>query len=338
MQLLECNSNPNDIKHQWAIDAHTQALFAPWHEQEVQMQSDVQDWASLVDADRKIIAGILQGFVQTESNINDYWRKISDCCPDFAIQGMAAAFSAQEAVHFRAYAHLERTLGLDTYAAFVESKSAQERIQHFDSPISASLGADALAESAYNAMLDLCIFSGYGEGVSLYGSFAALLAYSLKGKMRGLAQIISWSCRDEELHSQSAIKLFHELNALGQPRPAEWQVHMEFELLLKADEQCIWEAFGDRTAEAHELVRFLRQRCNIKLNELGYSKLFEPSTCTNNIGDWFYPLVQGTVLHDFFALAKNGSAYSGSISQDFASCDYKSLLANKPQSKFTLAN
>jgi ribonucleoside-diphosphate reductase beta chain len=48
--------------------------------------------------------------------------------------------------------------------------------------------------------------------MALFASFAMLLNFPRHNKMNGMGQIISWSVRDESLHCEGIIKLFHQWN------------------------------------------------------------------------------------------------------------------------------
>jgi ribonucleoside-diphosphate reductase beta chain len=48
--------------------------------------------------------------------------------------------------------------------------------------------------------------------MSLFASFAMLLNFPRHNKMNGMGQIVSWSVRDESLHCEGVIRLFHEWN------------------------------------------------------------------------------------------------------------------------------
>ena len=59
----------------------------------------------------------------------------------------------------------------------------------------------------------MCIrdrFGGFTEGLQLFASFAMLLNFPRHNKMRGMGQIVTWSVRDESLHCEGMVKLFHE--------------------------------------------------------------------------------------------------------------------------------
>ena len=57
----------------------------------------------------------------------------------------------------------------------------------------------------------LAMFGGFTEGLQLFASFAMLLNFPRHNKMSGMGQMVSWSVRDETLHCEGIIRLFHAL-------------------------------------------------------------------------------------------------------------------------------
>jgi ribonucleoside-diphosphate reductase beta chain len=69
-----------------------------------------------------------------------------------------------------------------------------------------SFGVGTVADVART----LAMFGAFTEGMSLFASFAMLLNFPRHNKMNGMGQIVSWSVRDESLHCEGIIRLFHE--------------------------------------------------------------------------------------------------------------------------------
>ncbi len=55
------------------------------------------------------------------------------------------------------------------------------------------------------------MFGAFTEGLSLFARpFAMLMNFHAFNKMKGMGQVVSWSVRDESLHCESMIRLYHE--------------------------------------------------------------------------------------------------------------------------------
>ena len=59
----------------------------------------------------------------------------------------------------------------------------------------------------------LAMFGGFTEGLQLFASFAMLMNFPRFNKMKGMGQIVSWSVRDESLHCEGMVQLYHAFNA-----------------------------------------------------------------------------------------------------------------------------
>lgn len=161
-----------------------------WRPELVPMSKDVQDFNLRISSrEREAIAGILKGFTILECYIGDYWMdRVTKIIPLHEVKAGCYANALMEVVHSDAYSHLNDSLGLSDYEAFLSDAVIREKIDFFiNHP---------------NDRVSLAVFSGAGEGVSLFSSFAILLSFGKDGKFKGLSDIISWSIRDECLLNQ----------------------------------------------------------------------------------------------------------------------------------------
>jgi ribonucleotide reductase beta subunit family protein with ferritin-like domain len=183
-QYREAYKTEQGFEYPWAFEAYQKALGSVWRPEEVSFESDIRDWQNASQDEREVVGGILRGFTQLECHVSDYWSRIPEWFPKHEIAAVARAFSFSEIVHAHAYNLLSDTLGLNEFEAFLGDPIAQQKIGYFleDRGIKSSLA----------------VFSGAGEGVSLFSSFSVLLSLNLSGKYRALAQIISWSIQDEQ--------------------------------------------------------------------------------------------------------------------------------------------
>jgi ribonucleoside-diphosphate reductase beta chain len=298
------------------FEAYQKAVASAWRPQEVSFESDIRDWQTGSEDERAIIGGILRGFTQFECYVSDYWGRIPEMFPKHEIAAMARAFSLSEVIHAEAYNLLSDTLGLDEFEAFLGDPVAQAKINYF-------LGerGDKIA---------LAIFSGAGEGVSLFSSFAALLSLNLSGKYKGISQIISWSALDEQQHSDNGIALFKDLckeDPLTEQDVNE--IFEGFQQVVQNEYAFIDKIFENRSLlniTSFDLKQYILYRANDRLRALGVDRSFLfDAEGANRIKDWFHPLMAGSTSTDFFAQSKDGSNYIAKPTQDFNSVNLRNL-------------
>ena len=90
------------------------------------------------------------------------------------------------------------------FTAFLEFQAMRDKHDYMQ-----KFGVDSEADIART----LAMFGGFTEGLQLFASFAMLMNFPRHNKMKGMGQIVSWSVRDESLHCEGIIKLFHAFNA-----------------------------------------------------------------------------------------------------------------------------
>ena len=289
------------FEYQTAFDFYKDQHRAHWLADEVPLASDLNDWKlKLNDSERNLIGNILKSFAQTEVHVNDYWStKVSLWFPKPEVQAMARVFADFESIHAEAYARLNEELGLDDFAAFLEDEEAKAKIDRL---------VETPGETLHEKALSLAIFSAFTEGVNLFSSFAVLMSFQLRNLMKGTGQIVEWSVRDESLHSKAGCWLFRILvsenpdldnhKLMGEIYKAcEVSVNLEFDFIDKAFEM------GDIEGLSKEqLKNFIKARANEKLNELGYTPLYndvDPNLMRQM--EWFNHLTSGKTHQDFFA-------------------------------------
>jgi ribonucleoside-diphosphate reductase beta chain len=298
------------------FESYQKALSSIWRPQEVSFESDIRDWQNSSTDEKEIIGGILRGFTQLECHVSDHWATIPTWFPKHEIAAVARAFSLSEIVHAEAYNLLSDTLGLDEFEAFLGDPVAQQKIGYF-------LENRGTKES-------LAVFSGAGEGVSLFSSFAVLLSLNLTGRFKGIAQIISWSALDEQQHSDTGIALFREL---VKEDPLD---DFEIDEIFKGFNEVITNefAFIDKIFEGRELStisktdlkEYILYRANDRLRQLGIHISYTyDELAANRIKNWFHPLMAGATSTDFFAQSKDGGNYISKPIQDFSGVNLKTL-------------
>lgn len=281
-----------------------------WLHDDIQLGSDIQDWNnSLTENEKSVIGNTLKTFTQAEVLVGDYWRKIADVFPKPEICMMASTFSYFETIHQAAYAKLNEELGLDNFQEFLNDEETMKKFEFLTSFEPKDFDYSNL-EHIKNLLRSIAVFSAFTEGVSIFSSFAILLSFQKQDLMKGVGQIVSYSIRDENIHSKGGILLFHELTKEypGLKKELLPDIYDAAMLVYKMEAIIIDQIFEYddkiRTITKEELKNFIKYRINNKLLEL-YPDFPTPrftidSKLLSNL-EWFDALSSGKEFGDFFA-------------------------------------
>jgi len=270
-----------------------------WTKDEINLGQDIQDWDSqLTENEKNVIGGILKGFTQMEILVGDYWRKVAEWFPKPEIAMMASAYSYFESIHMDNYAMINEQLQLDDFSAFLYDPATKGKLDYFMD--------NSNIKSREDIAKSLAVFSAFAEGCLLFSSFAVLLSFQKENLMKGVGQIVSFSIRDENSHSEGGIYLFNKVIE-EYPEIREKiknDVYKAAQTSYDLEEQFLNNLFSNgsiRTLNKKELLNFVKNRINIKLQELGYQNLFTVDAELLRSMSWFGSLSSGREFGDFFA-------------------------------------
>ena len=209
---------------------------------------------------------------------------------------MLAAFSNMETVHIAAYSHLLDTIGMPEteYSAFLKYKEMKDKYDFMQ-----QFGMDNKADIATT----LAAFGAFTEGLQLFGSFAILLNFPRFNKMKGMGQIVSWSVRDESLHTQSIIHLFQ---TFVEENPEIWNDALKRNLYLICssvvdhEDAFIRRAFELGPVEGlgpEDVMSYIRYTADRRLGELGLQPIYRIG---RNPLPWLEDILNGAEHTNFF--------------------------------------
>jgi ribonucleoside-diphosphate reductase beta chain len=204
--LLTSSGSYDVERYPWAYGFWKRQQQTHWMGEEVPLGADIKDWSSdrVSDAERGLLTQIFRFFTQSDVEVGDnYLKRYIPLFQPLEVQMMMAAFSNMETVHIDAYALLLKTLGMpkaefQAFHAYAEMRAKADYMHSF--------GVGTVADVART----LAMFGAFTEGMALFASFAMLLNFPRHNKMNGMGQIVSWSVRDESLHCEGIIRLYHE--------------------------------------------------------------------------------------------------------------------------------
>ena len=207
LKLTDERSYFKPFNYTWAYEAWLKHEQSHWLHTEVPMNEDVKDWGTkLDDSEKGFLTNIFRFFTQGDIDVAGGY--INNYLPNFPqpeVRMMLAGFAAREALHVAAYSHLIETLGMpeSTYNEFLEYEAMKEKHDYLQELSTETQDSSTIATN-------IAAFSAFTEGMQLFSSFIMLLNFPRHGKMKGMAQIVTWSIVDETLHAENMIKLFRE--------------------------------------------------------------------------------------------------------------------------------
>jgi ribonucleoside-diphosphate reductase beta chain len=204
--LLESSGTYDIDRYPWAYECWKRQQQIHWMGEEVPLGEDIKDWQSetLTANERNLLTQIFRFFTQADVEVSEnYLKRYIPIFQPLEIQMMMAAFTNMETVHIDAYALLLKTLGMakTEFEAFRDYTAMRAKADYMQ-----GFGMTTCA----NVARTLAMFGAFTEGMWLFASFAMLMNFPRHNKMRGMGQIITWSIRDESLHCESMIRLYHE--------------------------------------------------------------------------------------------------------------------------------
>ena len=273
--LLTANPVYKPFRYPWAFEAWQTQQQLHWLPDEVPLGEDVRDWHHrLTENERHLLTHIFRFFTQSDIEVNNcYMKHYSRIFKPTEVQMMLAAFSNMETVHIAAYSHLLDTIGMPEveYSAFLKYKAMKDKFDYLQ-----QFGGTEKEDIAKT----LAVFGGFTEGLQLFASFAILLNFPRFNKMKGIGQIVTWSVRDESLHTRSIIKLFH---TFIQENPEVWTEELQHEIrVICAEVVSHEEAFIDLAFEmgaveglkAEDVKQYIKYIADRRLAELDLDPLF----------------------------------------------------------------
>ena len=295
--LITPSHSYKPFRYPWAYEFWKRQQQVHWLPEEVPLGEDCKDWATrLTEPERNLLTQIFRFFTQADVEVNDnYMERYGRVFKPTEVKMMLSAFSNMETVHIAAYALLLETIGMpdSEFSAFLEYEALKDKHDYMQ-----KFGVD----SHEDVLRTLAMFGGFTEGLQLFASFAMLMNFPRFNKMKGMGQIVSWSVRDESLHCEGIIKLFHayaaETGALTQAVKDDILACCEHVVML--EDKFIDLAFEMGPVQgmvADDIKAYIRYIADWRLKQLGLPVRYG---ITEHPLPWLTPLLNGVEHANFF--------------------------------------
>jgi len=298
MSLLEERIAYKPFRYPWAYEFWKIQQQVHWMPEEVPLGEDCKDWAvKLSERERSLLTQIFRFFTQSDVEVGaNYMENYMPLFKPIEVRMMLASFSNMETIHIAAYALLLETIGMPEteFSAFMEYEEMAAKHDY--------LGRFGV-ETERDILTSMAVFGGFTEGLQLFASFAMLMNFPRFNKMKGMGQIVSWSVRDETLHTQSIIRLFR---AFVNENPELWTDAFQGELyeacrtVVEHEDAFIGLAFEEGGIEglsAADVKAYIRYIADRRLGQLGLQPIYGAE---KNPLPWMDSMLNGVEHANFF--------------------------------------
>ncbi|HTJ64409.1 MAG TPA: ribonucleotide-diphosphate reductase subunit beta [Alphaproteobacteria bacterium] len=296
--LLTPSTAYKPFRYPWAYEAWMTQQRIHWLPEEVPLADDVKDWRNkLTASEQNLLTQIFRFFTQADVEVNNcYMKHYSRVFQPTEVKMMLSAFSNIETVHIAAYSHLLDTIGMPEaeYTAFLQYKEMKDKydyMQNFN------------VDSRENIALTLAVFGAFTEGLQLFASFAILMNFPRFNKMKGMGQIVSWSVRDESLHTASIIKLFRAFideNRDIWTQDLQHEIYKACETIVTHEDAFIDLAFeqgGIQGLTGEDVKQYIRWIADRRLSQLNLQPIYR---IQSNPLPWMDAILNGVEHANFF--------------------------------------
>lgn len=305
MNLTEKSQFYKPFKYDWAYEMYLKQSQCHWTANEINYSADIKDWNStLTEGEKSFLTQILRFFTQADVDVAagycDYF------IPYFKNNEirMALLTNAQmEVTHQDSYSKIIDTLNLPSlnYSVFMEYKEMKDKNDYFEK-FSMSSPLEVAKTTA--------LYGAFSEGLQLFASFAMLLNFQRFNKMKSMCQVVAYSMRDESLHVETMIKIYHTyITELLQNHEISSQEIKEINHsisntakdIVRMEDAFIDLAFTNFEIEgitAQEMKDYIRYIANIRLQQLNIPMIYHNNKA--NPLRWLEQIQTGLEFSNFF--------------------------------------
>lgn len=265
------------ITHENLWILYKKALASFWTVEEVDLSKDMEDWNKLGDNERHFIKYVLGFFAGADGIVfdnidNNFAQEVewSEAKAFYAFQG------ADEMIHSEMY-----SLMLEKYIDDENEKQKMfNAIQTIHSIKRKAEWARKWFDKEKYSFVERLVAFACVEGIFFSGSFCSIFWLKKRGIMPGLCFSNELISRDEGLHLEFAIELFHTLGK----RPDTRTIHSIIKEAVSIEKEFITESLPCKLIgmDAEKMSQYIEYVADRILKQLGYLTIWD----TTNPFDW----------------------------------------------------
>ena len=254
---------------QHLYDMYKKSVASFWTPEEISFVKDAEDWAKLTDNEIHFITHVLAFFAGSDGIVMENLVRRFQGEVDSQVVKLFYSFqNAMEGIHSETYSLL-----IDTYV-----KNEEEKAKLFN----AITTIPCIKEKADWALEWMNAERSFGtrlvafacvEGIFFSGAFCAIFWLKKRGLLPGLTFSNELISRDEGLHTQFAVALFHTLP--NKPNPEEIQAIIMGAVVLEKEficESLPCALIGMNSKMMSQYIEFVADRLAV---QLGLNKIYK---------------------------------------------------------------
>jgi len=262
------------IERENLISFYQRQKAVVWSPQELDVSRDRSDWDALDEGTKTFIKFILFFFAQADGIVNE--NLITHFKQETSFFKEATFFySAQEYIE---------TIHNETYSILIETfiRDRQEKIRGYN----AIKHYPSIQKMAYwmfdwmdaeLSLLERVVAFACVEGIFFSSAFAAIYWIKRRNILQGLCKANEWIARDEALHTEFAVALYHELIKERFHRLPEDTVHSIIKSAVAVSESFVRDALQVDLIgmNADDMVDYVKCTGDVVSMSFGYNSIYE---------------------------------------------------------------
>ena len=245
-----------------------------WSPQELDYSRDRSDWDTLDDGTKTFIKFILFFFAQADGIVNE------NLITNFKQQ---TSFFKEATFFYSAQEYIE-TIHNETYSILIETfiRDRDEKMRGYNAikhyPSIKKI-ADWMFEwmDSKRSLTERVVAFACVEGIFFSSAFAAIYWIKRRNILQGLCKANEWIARDEALHTEFAVALYHELTKERFSRLSEDTVHSIIKSAVTVSENFVREALKVDLIgmNADDMVDYVKCTADVLSMSFGYDPIYK---------------------------------------------------------------
>lgn len=267
-----------------------------WTHDELNFDEDKHHFKTqLTDYEQEVLKRSLLSISQIEVSVKSFWGKLYDHFPKPEFNGLGATFAENEFRHSEAYSRLLDELGY--YDEFKKTVEIPIFIKVLD-----LINSEMNTKDIFDKLL---FFTIVVENSSLFTKFANILAFNKfrGGIMKNVADVISWTSIDENVHKEAGIYILNLMINEGyvvdfDKLSANIKRYVDVE---REHLDWIYENGELDFFSKNDMLNFLKNRIDISIEKIGCDKIFNVTEQELEPMEWFDQEIYSSTSTDFHA-------------------------------------